>query len=190
MTAAKTPWWEKRETFCPLTTESKGRVWHHHSKWEDAIAGMYRTITGKIRSIFLEQAIDFTGDHDLYGKFMLLVVENWPVSSEHNLSCKSLNRRAWVGHAACCYAIGVPEDITREAWGFLSNRQRKLANNQADIAIEEWEEKRGVYAKNYIRSKRIGGGKGENINRFRPIQQDIFEFLRRKGQHSNVAPCR
>lgn len=93
------------------------------------------------KKICLELAIDFTGDHIVYGMYMLKVAEEWKYSCEHNLSCITQNRQAWIGHAACAYALCLPEDIVRKAWSYLSDEQRRLANIQADIAIEYWEGK-------------------------------------------------
>lgn len=86
----------------------------------------------------LERAIAFTGDHRLYGSYMMRVVAEWKFSCENALTDSSLNQKAWVGHAACAMAIGCPEDITRKAWGYLSDEQRFLANKEADRAIRQW----------------------------------------------------
>jgi hypothetical protein len=61
----------------------------------------------------------------------------------------SQNRRAWIGHAACCMAIKCPEYITRSAWGYLTKEQQDLANAEADRAIAWWERNKGgeIYAK-------------------------------------------
>ena len=88
---------------------------------------------------WLQQAIDFTGDTKLYGWWMRKVTREWPVSCEHNLTCVNMNRQAWVGHAACCLAIGCPEQITRRAWARLTEDQRVRANRKAQRAIELWE---------------------------------------------------
>jgi hypothetical protein len=93
------------------------------------------------KKAYLEKAIKFTGDHKLYGRFMIQVVNKWDKSCEHNLSNMTQNRRAWIGHAAVALAIGCPEDIVRKAWGFLSEDQQIKANNEADKAIKIWEEK-------------------------------------------------
>ena len=93
----------------------------------------------KDRQSYLEKAIEFTGDHELYGSWMRKVVTDWPYSCEHNLTNKTINRQAWIGHAAVALAIQCPEDIVRQAWGFLSEDQRIRANMQADMAIAEWE---------------------------------------------------
>jgi len=115
------------------------QVFHHYSKLEEVPAGMWQSITGQRRSELLSEAIKFTGNAERYGAAMLLAVDEWPLSCEQNLTCSSLNRQAWIGHAACCLATGCPEDITREAWGFLSQQQQDDANAKADEAIAEWE---------------------------------------------------
>lgn len=118
------------------------RIFHHYDKWEDALAGMWRKASKDEEAELLPKAIQFTGNASLYGEYMLRVVEDWPYSCEQNLSAKNMNRQAWVGHAACCMAIGCPEYITRLAWWELTQEQRDAANLQADEAIALWESKR------------------------------------------------
>lgn len=115
------------------------RIWHPYTAWEEFHAGMWRRVYGEERNRFLQKAITFTGDHELYGSWMLKVIEAWPLSCEHNLTDICQNRRAWIGHAACTLAINCPEDITRSAWGHLSEEQRIKANHKADLAIVTWE---------------------------------------------------
>lgn len=93
----------------------------------------------KDRDAFLIKAIEFTGDAELYGHWMLMVIDEWPYSCEHNLTDLSQNRRAWIGHAAVAMAIQCPEDIVRSAWGKLSRLQQAKANAKADEAIRRWE---------------------------------------------------
>jgi hypothetical protein len=92
----------------------------------------------------LNAAIAFTGDHKLYGCAMLRVISEWPNSCANALTDPNLNRKAWVGHAACALAIGCPEDITRKAWGRLTDEQRALANREAERAIQSWEMRNGA----------------------------------------------
>jgi hypothetical protein len=91
------------------------------------------------RKQMLEKAIKFTGDHVLYGSYMMRVIYEWPNSCDNALTDYQMNRKAWVGHAACALAIRCPEDITRQAWGFLTDEQRLLANAEAERAIQSWE---------------------------------------------------
>ena len=91
------------------------------------------------RKAMLEQAIEFTGNAESYGKAMLRVILEWPKSCEHNLSNIEQNRKAWIGHAACALEMGFCEDVVRSAWGYLTDDQREEANRKADFAIKEWE---------------------------------------------------
>lgn len=115
------------------------RIYHPYWKWEDFKAGMWRKVTADEESEFLRKAIEFTGNAELYGSFMLRVAKEWPFACEQNLSSPSVNRRAWIGHAACCLAIQCPEYITRQAWWMLTEEQRVAADAQADAAISAWE---------------------------------------------------
>ncbi len=99
---------------------------------------MWRTIHGQEKKDMIGRAVEFTGDAVLYGSFMRRIIVEWPLACEHNLTERSMNRLAWIGHAASCLAIQCPESITREAWGMLTDRQRVEADNQADAALQCW----------------------------------------------------
>lgn len=115
------------------------KIWHPYTSWEDYIAGMWRSVSGKDRLRLLRRAVAFTGDAELYGSYMRRVIIEWPTACEHHLTDPNINRKAWIGHAATCMAIGCPEDITRSAWGYLSQQQQDEANDQAARAIAAWE---------------------------------------------------
>ena len=101
------------------------------------------------RNEALQRAIEFTGNADLYGEFMMRVAKEWKFSCEHNLSDLSQNRKAWIGHAACALAMRCPEDIVRQAWAFLTEAQQISANGKASEAIEYWECQREPSIKMY-----------------------------------------
>lgn len=117
-----------------------GQIFHHYKKWEDYQNGMWRRITGEERDLFLEKVVKFMRDIDLYGSWMLGVIDQWPITCEHNLTDNQINKKAWIGWAACCLAINCPEDITREGWHYLSNSEQDRANNKATFAINKWEQ--------------------------------------------------
>lgn len=114
------------------------RVYHNYTKWEDYHAGMWKQLSKTELELHLQTAIDFTGDHERYGAAMQRVIVEWPITCEHNLTDKSMNQRAFIGHAAVCLELGIPEYITRAAWHFLTKEQQDLANAQADRAIKDW----------------------------------------------------
>ena len=113
------------------------RVWMPIETWEETSFNMWGEVLN--RSIYLQRAVIFTGNHRLYGRYMQRVVAEWPNSCLNALTDYALNRKAWIGHAACALALRCPEDITRQAWSLLTNEQRVLANRQADRAILTWE---------------------------------------------------
>lgn len=113
------------------------RIWVPVEQWEEIAHNMWGEVADRKR--WLHRAVTFTGNHRLYGHYMMRVTQEWPHSCSNALTDQSLNRRAWIGHAACALAFRCPEDITRQAWGLLSHEQRVLANSQADRAIQSWE---------------------------------------------------
>lgn len=115
------------------------QVYHHYEKWEDFKNGMWRKESKEYEESTLKNVVQFTGDHSLYGNAMLRVTLEWPITCEHNLTNKSINRKAWLGHAACCIEKNFPEYLVRQAWGMLAEEQRVKANQAADSAIKKWE---------------------------------------------------
>jgi len=113
----------------------EGEVWHPWWMLEEVNHNMWGDVSRK--RTWLQIAIAFTGDHELYGEWMKKVAEQWRHSCEHNLT-KPGDKRPWIGHAAVALAIGCPEDIVREAWGHLSEEQQVKANAKASEAIEYW----------------------------------------------------
>lgn len=114
------------------------RVYHPITTWEEIESNMWGSVDD--RASYLQQAIELTGDFKRYGDLMRRVIVEWPISCENALTDFRLNRKAWIGHAACALGIGCPEDITRKAWGYLNDGQRRLANGQAVSAIRAWED--------------------------------------------------
>lgn len=113
-------------------------VWHPYWKLEEFKSNMWGNV--KDRKEWLDKAISFTGDHQLYGDWMLKVIDQWPLSCAHNLT-KSGDKRPWIGHAAAAIAINCPEDIVRQAWACLTEDQQRLANVKAEQAIQKWRDK-------------------------------------------------
>lgn len=114
------------------------QVFHHYEKWEDFRNGMWRRVSPQDELSMLPQAVEFTGDHIKYGLAMMRVIREWPVTCEHNLTDNSINQKAFIGHCAVCLQLGIPEYITRMAWGYLSKEQQDKANERAQHAIDTW----------------------------------------------------
>lgn len=114
------------------------RVYKPYHQWEDWINGMWRTVNKEEYAAYLSWAIEFTGDHVSYGNAMGVVIVKWENTMLHNLTNQSMNKRAFLGHCACCFNSGCPEYIVRDAWKLLTDKQRELADKIAQTHINNW----------------------------------------------------
>lgn len=113
------------------------RVYRPYWEWEDHRAGLYGTpsdVDAETRA-----ARELLADPGRLEPAMRAVVTTWAQSAEHQLSNLEQNRRAWVGQAACRYAVNATSFATRTAWGQLTDAQRVVANACADRVIHDWE---------------------------------------------------
>lgn len=117
------------------------RIFHHYTLWEDFHAGMYdESKDGRKERV--KKAAHILGTPDICQRAMEKVIAEWPISTEYNLSNAEINRKAWLGQAACSCFAGIHEDETREAWGLMTEQQRVKANQIAAKIIREWVQKR------------------------------------------------
>lgn len=114
------------------------RIYHHYEKWEDYKNGMYNECR-EGRSERVKRAAEILGNPKECEEAMNKVINEWKKSTEYNLSNIGVNRKAWLGQAACsCYA-NIHEDETREAWGIMTEEQRVKANKIAQNIINRWQ---------------------------------------------------
>lgn len=114
------------------------RIFRHFEDWEDAREGMWRTVPGCERERYRQLAAGLMRDPETFLRVSRMVLREWPVSAAVNLSAGNINQKAWLGHAACCMATRSPEDVTREAWHTLTEREQAKANEIVDVAIGEY----------------------------------------------------
>lgn len=129
------------------------QIFHNYKLWEDFQNGMWRRVTAAEESSMLLIAIEFTENAEKYGKAMLRVINEWPITCEHNLTDNNQNRRAFLGHCAVCLELGIPESITRLAWHQLSQKQQDEANAMAGYAIEQFEIKLNAKLYNHAQTR-------------------------------------
>ena len=114
------------------------RIYYRYELWEDYQNGMYNECK-QGREQRVVEAAHILGDAETCLKAMKKVISEWKISTEYNLSNNGVNRKAWLGQAACsCYA-NIHEDETREAWGLMTEEQRIEANRIAQTLINQWE---------------------------------------------------
>lgn len=115
------------------------QLFHHHSQWEDAKAGLYRLPSVQDSLHQEELSVGLLASPAAFYAAGLAMIQDWPVSAEVNLSNRSRNRQAWVGQASCCFNHRASEQQTKQAWWRLSDKQRQQANETADCIINIWE---------------------------------------------------
>lgn len=103
---------------------------------------MWRKESKQYEQDNINNIILFTGNHIEYGKAMNEVIDNWTFTMEHNLTNSSINKKAFIGHCAACFAYGYPEYLVRYAWWQLTEQQRVLADIEAVKAYNKWEQKK------------------------------------------------
>src|SRR6056300_526558 len=115
------------------------QVYTPYTKWECYKNGMWSKVDVSSEQKMLQIAIDFTSDHVSYGSAMREVVFAWENSMINFLTNKSINRRAYLGHCAVSFKLGIPEYLVRMAWKHLTPKQQQLADLVAERTIKEWE---------------------------------------------------
>ena len=114
------------------------RIYKPYWTWEEWKNGMYSTPSGNEEGL-ISVCIEFMSDPVEFSTAMQLVSEHWVNTMEHNLTNTHRNRKSFLGHCACSYAIDCPEKATRKAWKQLTEAQRNQANEAAQLIIDEWE---------------------------------------------------
>tara|TARA_R110002074_G_scaffold168660_2_gene330105 strand:- start:1059 stop:1502 length:444 start_codon:yes stop_codon:yes gene_type:complete len=115
------------------------QVYLPYWKWECYNSGMWNKVSLAQENEMLKLAIEFTGNHVLYGNSMKEVVYLWENTMVNNLTNLSINRKAFLGQCAVFLKHQIPEYIVRKAWKSLSIKQQILADNVAQQTIKEWE---------------------------------------------------
>lgn len=118
------------------------QIFHPYWLWEDYQNGFYNIEVNYSETeeyALATQARDLLADSERFREVALKVVVEWHYSTEQNLSNAARNRQAWVGQAACCYELKVPDWITKFGWRMLTIEQQNEANSVADSVIEKWE---------------------------------------------------
>lgn len=116
------------------------QVFYHYTKWEDFQNGMYDE-EKEGRQDRVQMAVAILSNTKLLYECMKRVTVEWKFATEQNLTNPIINHQAFLGQAACNIHAGIKEDETREAWGYLTELERKKANMVADIVDAEWKRK-------------------------------------------------
>lgn len=118
--------------------DNKDRIFHTYEKWECHKAGFYKTSVDGMTSKQCEEAYrDFLADLDGFRSAANSVISEWVYSCEHYLTNFAMNRIAWIGQAAMCYATGIPAHFC-SGYNLLTEEQKEAANNVALDVLNDW----------------------------------------------------
>ena len=114
------------------------RVFHTYDKWECHKAGFYaQSVEGKTAAECQAAYRDFLADGIRFRGAAESVTREWAHSCEHYLTNFAMNRIAWIGQAAMCYATGVPSKFCG-GFNLLTDEQQQAANEVALEVLNRW----------------------------------------------------
>lgn len=129
---------DETENFRTVNTSDDGRLFRTYDKWECHKAGFYATTKDGMSKAECESAMrDLLSDVPRFKKALTGVISEWPNSCEHYLTNSAMNRVAWLGQAATCYALGIPA-VYRGGFYLLTEKQQQAANKAALQALNKW----------------------------------------------------
>jgi len=114
------------------------QFFEHHEKWECLKAGMYSS--KKPTDKHIEMSANLLSCQRSFGLALELLSVKWPVSLKVHLTNPSINKKAYLGRAACCVELGVNELTVQLAWRTLDSETQKQANITAQNFIKQYAE--------------------------------------------------
>lgn len=128
-----------------VNTSDENRIFHTFDKWECNKAGFYKSTPpeGMSRDQCREAYRDFLADLARFSAALQGVTTEWKHSCEHYLTNIAMNRIAWLGQAAMCYATGVPAEF-RGGFQLLTEQQQEAANQLAWNHLNRWLTEHGL----------------------------------------------
>ncbi len=137
---------EERKKHRTANTSDKDRIFHTFEKWECHRAGFYNsTVEGKNAETCERDYGAFLADLDAFRRGLEGVTTEWKHSCEHYLTNRAMNRVAWLGQAAACFSLGIPQEF-RGGYQLLTEPQKEAANRLAFEYLNKWLAENGLDA--------------------------------------------
>jgi ParB-like chromosome segregation protein Spo0J len=134
---------EEEDDFRTVNTSDPDRIFHTWEKWECHKAGFYDTHKDGMSRAECEEAFGhLLSDPDTFAESLEHVITEWKHSCEHYLTNVAMNRIAWLGQAAACYALGIPATF-RSGYNLLTAEQQLAADEVALVYLNKWLETNG-----------------------------------------------
>jgi hypothetical protein len=113
------------------------RAFSDYTNWECHLAGFHHA---RFNEQDRDNAARILSDRKRLLNASRTVLLDWPITSAVHLSNLSLNRKAWMGHAANFIVCGAGEDSSVAAYWTLTQQQQDMANGTVMEVILEWEQ--------------------------------------------------
>lgn len=132
---------EEVEHYRTSNTSDPNRIFHTFDKWECHKSGFYASSKPGMTKAQCEEAYrGFLSDDSVFRIGLQGVLDNWINSCEHYLTNVAMNRIAWLGQAAMCYATGVPS-VFCAGFNLLTPEEQERANQTALEYLNIWRAK-------------------------------------------------
>lgn len=129
---------EETEEFRTVNTNDPNRIFHTYDQWECYKAGFYNTTKqGMTKEQCEEIYRELLTDTEAFASALHSVRVEWIKSCEHYLTNTAMNRIAWLGQAALCYAKNIPSTF-RSGFHLLDATQQEAANRLALDCLNTW----------------------------------------------------
>lgn len=117
---------------------AKDRIFHTFHNWECHKAGFYaQKVEGKKADECKEEYRAFLANPERFREAANGVISEWEKSCEHYLTNFAMNRIAWIGQAAMCYATGIPSKFC-SGYNLLTEEEKEEANLVALDVLNDW----------------------------------------------------
>jgi ParB-like chromosome segregation protein Spo0J len=129
---------DESEQVRTINTDDEDRIFHKWEDWECQKAGFYKnTFPGKTKQECEQEYANFLSNIPRFKSAMEGVISEWKHSCEHYLTNQAMNRIAWMGQSAMCYATGIPSAFCG-GFNLLSESQQNDADEAALEYLNKW----------------------------------------------------
>jgi hypothetical protein len=129
---------DETKDFRTVNTGDSSRIFHTYDKWECYKAGFYSpTLNGLTPEECERMYQSFLTNDEAFSAALEHVTTQWKHSCEHYLTNAAMNRIAWLGQAAACYAMGIPSSF-RGGFNLLTEAEKQRANEIALKYLNKW----------------------------------------------------
>lgn len=135
------------------------RIWLNYEKWEDYKHGLFRTEKIESEEVARDLVFNLFSNQELFYKSGIEMMQEWPNSTDFNLSNTTQNRKSYLGQAVSCFLYGIPMKYTAKYFTEIDEKDQGESNKTAEMLIRFYENH--IYNENH---PNIIRGKNEKLS--------------------------